>query len=87
VNVVHHHTLRLIAVSAFAVILPTLASASSAEQTARFKLAMGPMSAAQKNQGPGTAEQSGSVKAKPHHRIKPHYHRIKHQRRHRQQQA
>lgn len=81
-NVVHRHALRLIAVGAFAVIVPTLALASSAEQTPSFKLAMGPMSAAQKNQGPGTAEQSGSVEAKPHHRIKPHHHRIKHPRRH-----
>jgi len=83
VNVVHHHALRLIALGAFAVIVPTLALASSAEQSAGFKLAMGPMSAAQKNQGPGTAEQPGSVGAKPHHRIKHHHHGIKHQRQHR----
>ena len=72
---------RLIAAGAFAVTVPTLASASDAEQTRSFKLAMGPMSAAQKNQSPGTVADSDPVETKPHHHIKPHHH-TKHRQQH-----
>jgi hypothetical protein len=78
VNVVHPYVPRLIAVGALALIVPTLASASNVEQPTNFKLAMGPMSAAQKSQGPGMAEQSGAAEMKPDHRIKKHHHHVKH---------
>jgi len=42
---------RLIAVGALTLTVPTFASASDATPGNSFKLAMGPMSAAQKNQG------------------------------------
>ena len=64
---------RLIAVGAFALIVPTLASASDVVPGNSFKLAMGPMSAAQKNQSQGMSEKSDAVEIKPHH-IKPHHH-------------
>ena len=70
---------RLIAVGALTVILATLASASSAEQTATFKVAMGPTSAAQKNQGPPATASSDALEPKPHHHIK--HHRRHHHRR------
>ena len=70
---------RLIAAGAITLTVPTFASASDATPGNSFKLAMGPMSAAQKNQG--TAETYGEVEIKPHHRIKPHHH-SKHQRPH-----
>lgn len=76
-NVVHHYALRLVTIGAFALVTPTLASASNVEQLTNFRLAMGPMSAAQKNQGPGMAEQSGAAEMKPDHHIKKH-HRIRH---------
>lgn len=82
VNVVHHYALRLVTVGAFALIAPTLASASNVEQLTNFKLAMGPMSAAQKNQGPGMAERSGAAEMTPDYRITKHHHRIKHRSRH-----
>jgi hypothetical protein len=62
-NIVFRCAARLIAASAFVIIIPTLASASNVERDASFKLAMGPMSAAQKNQGTSTAE---SAPAEPH---------------------
>jgi hypothetical protein len=70
---------RLIAVGALAVIVSTPASASDIGRTKSFKLAMGPMSAAQKNQG--TAEKSDEVEIKPRHRI-THRHDVKHRRMH-----
>lgn len=72
---------RLIAFGAFALIVPTLASASNVLPSNSFKLAMGPMSAAQKNQSQGMSEKSDAAEIKPHHRIKPHHH-IKHRRPH-----
>lgn len=65
---------RLIAVGAFAVMVPALASASDNEPGKGFKLAMGPMSAPQKNQNQGMAEKSDAVEIKPQHH--------KHHRRH-----
>ena len=62
---------RLIAVGALTLTVPTFASASDATPGNSFKLAMGPMSAAQKNQG--ASEKPGEVK--PHHRrIRAHHH-------------
>jgi hypothetical protein len=57
---------RLIVICAFTLIPPTFASASDATPSDSFKLAMGPMSAAQKNQG--ASEKADEVK--PHHHIK-----------------
>ena len=69
---------RLIAVSDLTLIVPSLASAS--KQNVNFKLAMGPMSASQKNQG--VSEKSDQVEIKPHHQhLKPHHH-SKHRRMH-----
>ena len=70
---------RLIAVGALTFTVPTFASASDATPGNSFKLAMGPMSAAQKNQG--TAEKSDQVEIKPRHRI-THRHDVKHRRMH-----
>jgi hypothetical protein len=81
-SIVSRCAVRLIAAGAFAVIIPAVASAFDIERTGRFELAMGPMSAAQKNQGQGMAEQSGSAEVKPRDRIKHHHHRVKHRRRH-----
>lgn len=84
-NVVHHHALRLIAFGLIALAVATPVSASRAEQPREFKLAMGPMSATQRNQGPGMAEQSGQDEVKPHHRTKTHHHHVKHRKPHRGQ--
>jgi hypothetical protein len=70
---------RLIAVGALTLTASTFASASDATPNNSFKLAMGPMSAAQKNQS--AAEKTDEVEIKPHHRIRQHHHG-KHQRRH-----
>ena len=61
---------RLIVVCAFTIIPPTFASASDATPSDSFKLAMGPMSAAQKNQSGAVAD---AVPAEPHH-----WHRHRH---------
>jgi len=61
---------RLIAVGAFAHMVPTLAAASDIELSKSFKLAMGPMSAAQKNQSQGAVANSDQVEIRPQHRIK-----------------
>jgi hypothetical protein len=65
--------LRLVAIGAFAIAVPQLAAASDFENSAPFRLAMGPMSAAQKNQG--TPAKSDDVVTKPPHRTT---HRHKH---------
>jgi hypothetical protein len=70
---------RLIAVGALTLTVPTFASASDATPGNSFKLAMGPMSAAQKNQG--AAEKPDGVEIKPRHRI-THRHDVKHRRMH-----
>jgi hypothetical protein len=61
---------RLIAVGALTLTVPTFASASDATPGNSFKLAMGPMSAAQKNQSGAVAD---AVPAEPHH-----WHRHRH---------
>jgi hypothetical protein len=78
-NMLFRCTSRLIVTGALTLVVPTLASASDLDQAKSFKLAMGPTSAAQKNQGP--AEKSDEVEIKPRHHIKPHHH-VKHRRMH-----
>jgi len=80
-NMPLYRAARLIAVSAFALMVPTLAAASEIEQSKSFKLAMGPMSAAQKNQSQGAVANSDHVEIGPQHHIKPNHH-VKHRRRH-----
>jgi len=69
---------RLIAVGACALVVPTLASASDFDQAKSFKLAMGPMSAAQRNQGNATAEAAPAaphlVPGQHHSHHRPHHH-------------
>jgi hypothetical protein len=50
-NIVRRHVVRLVAICAFATTIPQLASATDSSSGATLQLAMGPMSAAQKNQG------------------------------------
>jgi hypothetical protein len=72
-NIMYRCATRLIAASAFVIIIPTLAAASDVERDASFKLAMGPMSAAQKNQSNSTAE---AAPAEP--RLVPTHHPRRH---------
>jgi hypothetical protein len=67
---------RLITVGALTLIVPTFALASDIAPSSSFKLAMGPMSAAQKNQG-GTEADAAPVPIEPHHHVK---HRRRHHR-------
>jgi len=68
-NIMFRCAARLIAIGAFIVVIPAFAHASGVEREASFKLAMGPMSAAQKNQGTSTAE---AAPAGPH--LVPRHH-------------
>ena len=72
-NNVSRHVL-LVAIGAFAIAVPQPVSASDFENGATFKMAMGPMSAAQKNQT--TTAKSDDLMTRPHprtsHRHKPH---------------
>jgi hypothetical protein len=73
-NIVPRHVVRLAALGTFAMALPLVASAHDFENGATFQLAMGPMSAAQKNQG--TSATSDDAPVKPHRHIKhrhPHH--------------
>ena len=74
-NMLFRRTSRLIAAGALTLIVPTLASAADVARVKSFKLAMGPMSAAQKNQNQGMAEKSAEAEIKQHHHIK---HRRRH---------
>jgi hypothetical protein len=80
-NIVFRCAARLIAASAFVSFIPTLASASNVERDASFKMAMGPMSAAQKNQSTSAAE---AAPAEPHvvARHRHSHHRLRHGHRH-----
>jgi hypothetical protein len=62
---------HLIVVGAFALLIPTLAAASDVERS--FKVAMGPMSAPQKNQGNAAGE---ATTIEPRH--SPRHHRLHH---------
>jgi hypothetical protein len=78
-NMLFRSASHLVMAGALTLIVPTFASASDVAPSNGFKLAMGPMSAAQKNQG--AAEKSDAVEIKPRHRI-THGHHVKHRRRH-----
>ncbi len=80
-NKMFRYATHLAAVGALAVVISVPASASDVELPRSFKLAMGPMSAAQKNQSPEAVGKSDAVEIKPPHHVKRH-HRIKHWRRH-----
>ena len=73
-NIVPRHVVQLAAICALAITSPQLVSASGSENGATFWLAMGPMSAAQKNQG--TPGKSDEVAVEPRHHAK--HHRAKH---------
>jgi hypothetical protein len=72
-NIVRRHVVRLVAICAFATV-PHLALAS---ESAAFQLAMGPMSAAQKNQG-NTAKSDNAVIEPRRHARRHHARRPKH---------
>jgi len=82
-NIMCRHVLLLAGIGAIAVAVPQLASAFDPDGDAAVKLAMGPMSAAQKNQG-STAAKSDTTGStcpegscwKPHHRY--HHARRRH---------
>jgi hypothetical protein len=77
-NVVPRYAQRLIAMVVFILASSHLAVASDTASGPTFRLAMGPMSAAQKNQGQGTATTSDEGQTKPHHRVR--HRRIHHTR-------
>jgi hypothetical protein len=77
-NVVPRFVRCLIAMIAYIMAGSDLAVASETANGATFRLAMGPMSAAQKNQGQETATKSDKAPIKPHHRIR--HRRIHHAR-------
>ena len=73
-NIVPRHAVRLVAICAFATAFAQLASgASDSGNGAAFQLAMGPMSAAQKNQG-NTARSDGAVVPRRHTRRRHAHH-------------
>ena len=59
-NIVPHHLVRLVAICAFATVTQ-IAPASGSEKSATFQLAMGPTSAALKNQQGNTAKSDDAV--------------------------
>jgi len=77
-NSMRRHLLRLAGIAVVAIALPQLASASDDANGGAFRLAMGPTSAAPKNQGrPAMSEQPATkcdpavaTCRKPHHRSK-----------------
>jgi hypothetical protein len=73
-NIVPRHVARLATIGAFVVGCSQLASATDSTSGATFRLAMGPMSAAQKNQG--TPGKSDEVAAEPRRHAK--HHRARH---------
>jgi hypothetical protein len=78
-NIMGRHVLRLMEIGAVAIAIPQLASAFDSENGAAFKLAMGPTSAALKNQTPSATSDNTGTKCspsegtcpKPHRRSKP----------------
>lgn len=71
-NIVPRHVVQLAAICALATTFPQLASASGSENGATFRMAMGPASAAQKNQStPGKSDQ---VAVEPRHRARHAHH-------------
>ena len=80
-NMMGRLALRLAGIGAVAIAIPQLASAFDSENGSTFKFAMGPTSAAQKNQGPQTTSDNIVTKCAPSEGTcpKPH-HRSKHRR-------
>jgi len=76
-NMLFRCATRLTVIGAFAAIAPTFAAASDIEQSPSFKLAMGPMSAAQKNQSQDASANSGQLEIQPRPHTRPHRH-LKH---------
>ena len=74
-NIMGRLVLRLVGIGAVAIEIPQLAPAFDSENGSAFKLAMGPMSAAQKNQGPQTTSDNTVTKCAPSEGTcpKPHY--------------
>jgi len=72
-NVVSRYAQRLVAMIAFIIASSHVAAASDTASGATFRLAMGPMSAAQKNQGNPTV---GPTPAEP--RLVPRHHHSHH---------
>jgi hypothetical protein len=70
-NIVLRHVVRLLVIGALIVAIPQFASAAAGNGPT-FSFAMGPMSAAQKNQG--VSAQSDDAVMKPHYHVK-HRHR------------
>jgi len=75
-TIVSHCAKRLIVIGAFIVIASAFASASDLKNDASFKLAMGPTSAAQKNQSGSADIAPGEAQSIPrhhhtHHRMRP----------------
>jgi hypothetical protein len=64
-NIMSRLVLRLVGIGAVAIAIPQLASAFDSENGAAFKLAMGPTSAAQKNQSPQTTSDNTVTKCAP----------------------
>jgi hypothetical protein len=77
-NIMGRRVLRLVGIGVIAIAIPQLALASDSGSGATFKLAMGPTSAALKNQGASTVSDNTGANcslseetcAKPHHRHK-----------------
>jgi hypothetical protein len=77
-NIMGRHVLRLMGIGAVAIAIFQPASALESGNRAAFRLAMGPTSAAQKNQGQPTTSDNTGTKCtpsegacpKPHHRSK-----------------
>jgi hypothetical protein len=75
-NIVPRHVVRLVAICAFATV-PQLAPASGSENGATFQLAMGPMSAAQKNQGNTAKSDDAVVEPRRHNRHRHAHHDVR----------
>jgi len=76
-NVMGRHALRLIGIGAIAIAIPQFASAFDSADGATFKLAMGPTSAAQKNQGAQSTSDTPVPTPKPRAKHK-HKHKNMH---------
>jgi len=74
-NIMGRYVLRLLGIGAVAIAIPQLASAFDSENGGTFKLAMGPTSAALKNQTPSTTSHKTATKCTPSEGNcpKPHY--------------
>jgi hypothetical protein len=69
-NIMGRDVLRLMGIGAVAIAIPELASAFDSENGAALKLAMGPTSAALKNQSPSKTSDNTGTNPKPHYRSK-----------------